>query len=933
MRQSETNQLGAIGEQAVSLALTKLGWGVVKSPTEFDVGTDLLIMVNDRGLFSLGVVLGAQVKTGQSFFSRPERDGAGEVVGWWFTDKDDEHSEYWLTHSLPHLLVLHDERTERSYWVMLTRKTVVPTGKGRKVLVPAVNLLDGEHLDELIEIALAGKPRPNWEGSAWTAADRVPQADMVRHALLVPRLVAPSPHSPREQEISAAQVLAMLVEARLDDIDDQIGRFQKLPSPRTWASSPDWYWRFAGAFHQRVTTSAVDPMLALLDSAPNASARSAVLAVSAAAMLDAAQAKRALDLLTDEVDSDADTVDHAWLLVQYTRACIEVGRIGDARRAAARAVSDRKWASTDVTASAIAGTAEELLFRVSDWRSADFTRVLAGQDTMAVWWRHQRLADGAADVITQQFTAWTRQQATVLFRDDIATMRLFTASILASHLGDHAAGARFAALNAAQRLLRCDRHAAAQDVAHLLTDLRLSGAEKELRQAVARVLDDGPAEAVTIAADAVDFGNWTRTTCDATLTLLQRGGDVLTTATATRAVAWLLDTLDDPTTFLTRTTPRFHVLPRLVETLAGVIPAATSDDHERVADLVLAIPPQRNHVPSDAWRSVVKALPTTVWTPERAARARAAAPGHHAQLRLALLGVAARVNEQAQHDLRRTLSQDGAAGVNALGPGWQNLTDDEVTALRDQAVETIQRQVVDAKATAHSIYDHDPADVLVLLNLFYPHLARWEPVYELLAEPMVAGADKVGSLQRLANHANQLHPHVRGRVLQIARENLVGPPSPLDDYPLSQDPHGATVRLIATLSRESEETASGLMTLLAGDDTDRAHAVAVAQLLPRPAAVGALAALTSDPRPHVRALTASALLRLTLTEPADTLALHALTAAAHDPGTRVARRISLSLKNMPDIPTELKHVVSSLRGHISATVRHHLPDVPDRTSP
>ncbi|MGX7829652.1 DUF4365 domain-containing protein [Actinokineospora sp. 24-640] len=115
-------------------------------------------------------MLGAQARPASHSFSRPKRD-AGEVVGWWFTDEDDEHSEYWLTHSLPHLLVMHDEHTERSYWVMLTRKVVVSTGKGRKVLVPAANLLDGEHLDELIGIAelLASELPPSELAHYWRA--------------------------------------------------------------------------------------------------------------------------------------------------------------------------------------------------------------------------------------------------------------------------------------------------------------------------------------------------------------------------------------------------------------------------------------------------------------------------------------------------------------------------------------------------------------------------------------------------------------------------------------------------------------------------------------------------------------------------------------------------------------------------------------------
>lgn len=438
-------------------AFIALGWGVT-SASEFDVGTDLFLLARDNRLFDLGLLIGAQVKTGESWFAEQERDESGSLIGWWFRDSNREHINYWLTHSLPHLVVLHDPRIDASYWVHVTPEAVLSTGKGAKVLVPRENTIDVEHRDALLAVAATVRPPSSWEGSAWTGAGNVAPTDLLRHALLVPRLVAPHRNAGLSRAIGPEQAVALLIEARQEEIDEFARRHSQVPTLAEAVHSPDWTWRFVVALSRRVTTGAVEQLLPFVEDAPDPPTRAAATVVAAAALLEQVRPDEALDLLRSTLDRDDNApVDHAWLTVQHARACLDIGRIDAARSDAVQVQHVGLSHAGDVTATAIAGTAAGLLFTASDWGSGDVQEAITGQDTTAVWWRFQRVATGSNAVIEREFNTWARRSAVVFAAEDTANNRLFTAALLASHLGDHNAWRALDSLNARQALLRVSR--------------------------------------------------------------------------------------------------------------------------------------------------------------------------------------------------------------------------------------------------------------------------------------------------------------------------------------------------------------------------------------------------------------------------------------------------------------------------------------------
>ena len=91
----------------------ELGWVFREQPTS-DFGVDAHVEIR-RGGTPTGRLLGAQVKTGPSWFSEPYDEG-------WIFRPSDRHMSYWLNHSLPVNLLLVDLETETIYWQELSAR-------------------------------------------------------------------------------------------------------------------------------------------------------------------------------------------------------------------------------------------------------------------------------------------------------------------------------------------------------------------------------------------------------------------------------------------------------------------------------------------------------------------------------------------------------------------------------------------------------------------------------------------------------------------------------------------------------------------------------------------------------------------------------------------------------------------------------------------
>jgi hypothetical protein len=314
--------------------------------------------------------------------------------------------------------------------------------------------------------------------------------------------------------------------------------------------------------------------------------------------------------------------------------------------------------------------------------------------------------------------------------------------------------------------LQLGRDSDSEAARRALDTLRRAGDRKALELAVRRTVADGPATAIRLVAADVSLDASTRTTGPTDLALLQRGGDLLDVETADRAVGWLLGTLQDPTSFVIRTSPSYVLYPRLVDTLAGVLLAASPTGRRAVIDHLLTMDGQEDQLLATSWSRVVRRMPTELWNDEDAARVGEKADAHRQDLRLPLLGVAARHDPAARERLMEEARNGSLDALAALGD-VRDLPTDVVTNLIPELSQRVDGQVLEAQGGRFG-FGHDVGHALAVLNVWHPGAADWDPLLNLLQAPTVIGDHKQGALEVLTSLTERLPEDVQSRLREIA---------------------------------------------------------------------------------------------------------------------------------------------------------------------
>jgi len=111
--------VGALAEDA--------GWFFREQPRP-DRGIDAHVE-GSTGQLPDGRLIALQIKSGTSYFDDP-------IDGGWRRYVDPDHVAYWLAHSLPVVLVLHDSASGRAYWQVVRSDTLRQTPTQFAIEVP-----------------------------------------------------------------------------------------------------------------------------------------------------------------------------------------------------------------------------------------------------------------------------------------------------------------------------------------------------------------------------------------------------------------------------------------------------------------------------------------------------------------------------------------------------------------------------------------------------------------------------------------------------------------------------------------------------------------------------------------------------------------------------------------------------------------------------
>jgi Domain of unknown function (DUF4365) len=134
---SSTDQTDRNGIHAVGGIFTKMNWAFREQPTS-DFGIDAQAEKLNADGRAGGKLIALQIKTGASYF-RSRGDG-------FVFYGEDRHREYWINHSLPVFLILHNPESGLTLWQRIERHLIDEGEDGRWAIgIPANQTLDQQH--------------------------------------------------------------------------------------------------------------------------------------------------------------------------------------------------------------------------------------------------------------------------------------------------------------------------------------------------------------------------------------------------------------------------------------------------------------------------------------------------------------------------------------------------------------------------------------------------------------------------------------------------------------------------------------------------------------------------------------------------------------------------------------------------------------------
>lgn len=922
MRAPKNEATGTSGQSFVKAEFEELGWGAVPNP-EHDLGTDLWLMARDENRFDLGALVGAQVKTGDSYFKSAKTDEAsGEVVGWWYAEEDDSHFDYWTEHTTPHILVLRDAKSKTSHWVHVTSDAIQSTGKGNKILVPASQTINESSRDALTAVATSPSKAVSLDGSAWGFGWKMPQSDRLRYALMAPRLVAPHPNKGRVVP-DATEALAMLMQGRFSELQDVASPIAREAAEGV-SDADAWLWHLFDAIWSWAASGDLSQLEGLPEAADKHHAAAGAVA-RAAALVEYGRPEDALAAVRAvESREGLGTISIAWLKSHEARCLVELGHLEEARDFALEVQKLRAIAPSDPTAGALVAVTATLVFGMSGYGMGDIGELVRSVDTSTRWWRSQIIASGLEKHFDEQFKTWGRDSSVTWAAADPVWTSLRSATLLAGFSADHGGWRNAMSLLARRELMT----ASATDppiVLESLTDLFRAGAKKELVLAVRKLSDDGPVEPLVTLMGRLELESTPRSCMASALAFVRYAGDFAEVADADRNATWLLSSLANPDALRQRLKPTFLIETDLLQSLGGLMRSMSSAMKRRVMDHLISLPLIEDQSLASGYGRIVALVGDDQWSSEDLAR----------------LSIRTNHNWELQDDIDRVLATNRPAfraglltkikqgDLIALGNFGKvtDLPEDAAEAAISRLTTAIDNQVKQARSGMYGLGGRDLGQAVVVLNAWHPNVAQWNAVEAVLSEPNTHQSHILGALNSLGKVAKQVPEQEKQRlrpILEAITRRAAYEPD-MGFMPPNSSPQSAAKLALLRLFPE-DATDSTMQGLLAGSSSDREVAATIAGERSVTGDSNVLFSLATDQDPQVRVAAVVSLTKWVASEDASPETLAMICALVDRGGPLTAKRVSGSLLDMPEsaarsvlLSTLADHPSSLVRGRVAAS--------------
>ena len=918
VRAPSQEPIGTAGASDVSANFERIGWAPVPNAYH-DLGTDLLIAARDHRRFDVGLVVGVQVKAGPSWFSNPG-ELAGEK-GWWFYEESTDHFDYWVTHGLPHILVLHNLVTRISNWVHVTAEACFPSPLGCKIFVPASQTVDHSHLDELLRVARTQRASFGLEGTAFSAsAAKVSPSRRIRFALLIPRLVAPHRNAGVPSELLPESALALVVQGRYHDLHHYTESTSIWKVLSESKPAKDWRWELVRSTYS-LRHGDLEPLENLLRRRIPASAQAAMGVLLANAYYEAERLDDAESLLSRLIDADnCAPTDQSWLLVQRARVRLEAGSPADARLDAIACQRNIASAKDDASASVLAGSSAWLLFIASTMGTGDIGKVIEAADNAAGWWRRQSLVGALDEFCQEQFDRWTGDRTVHLVRSDEVVTGFSSAILTAGLASDIGSLRAFLSSYARIRMLREAGRDPTQ-LAESMTMLRRSGDSTSLKKAASKLWRSGPVEALTATCLQVDLSRLSRTTVDSSLKLLKCGADCISDEKVYSIVDWTLSVLEDEAS-LARLRQAFDLSwsfeSELLSLTSELVPRCGETLGRRAASLALSWKlPDNALLPSRL--DFIRSLSPTQVLEKKDAFLSLAAVEIPASARAAILGALLAAGEATSlRKLTEQLESGDFYSLTEIGD-VRSLNESTAQLVINRLSSAVKMKIDEADSGRHSLGMLDVSRTLCLFNISFKTIADWPTILDFLSRPSIASGEKIGTCVLLKLRATEIDSAIRRDLL------AVGPKLKLcAAIPMFDDPRLSSVvdsMLVALGDLDLDATVEHIARLMSGQPADRGEAAFLIGTGCAPSVEATIIGLIADDDPNVRASAASAVGSLIALGKTASWLESVARRCCSEPGTLVTLAFFRAAESAQSLPDWFEQLAHEAAGHSSAQVR------------
>lgn len=915
MRQPKAKQVGAKGETAAKLLFEEMGCGPVGAG-EHDLGTDLFVQLRDATGADLGLLLGVQVKTGDSFFKR--RATVGGRTGWWYaetpTKKRPTHKGYWLNHVVPHILLLQTEDFSRRAWVPLSSETIEDTGKGIRVFVPD-QALTATSTNDLIRVAGSARTRPAFEGENWRfSIEDLDASQHARYSMILPRLVEPHRNRGTTASLHWAEAVAICIRADPERWSRYASGHEDVPSPEEAKQSADPGWRLASGIYEWVTSGSTQRLADLdPDSLPDSIRAARAVALASAWMLGD-KSQDAMRLLESELARAVAPSDRAWMQVHLARVHSEVGDIEGGASLVSEAQRAIAAGQIDATTSAIQAAAVWAQFETTSFFDRDLASVVTALDTTASWWIAESTASGLTEAAKEQFRAWSRDRSVRFGGKARIHNELMAAELSAQLAGNHGSWRSHAALRAIVDLTVYPD----AEIGYVqgLDTLRRSGDDSNLKLSLDRLRQTGPSSPVVELVGCVDLATSTRTSIVADLAALATAGAYCTEENALSLTDRLLQELEGRSSAIAALGAQIDRVPKIIDALIGLHAHFTSEHWGRIVDWVGGLASDTREITGSAVQRLTAGTPPLSESQRTLLRERVLLLPPDGWLSKVLTNILGAGDEQARPVLAGRLAGGDLSALSGY-PDLSELNAAETAALRTWVETRVAEITANANPGVYAKHGYDVPLLCAQLSCLHPTEADWHLLADFLSAPDVLLQQKRTAAKLLAANSNDVPVAARALVTDAARQaRAVGNSivSPFDP-PIG----GALIELELSLGDTEPQVQRQLRTtLLTGSASERQdladYLALTAELTDDDVLLALIGDIDDDVRQH--ALT-SLTRRLAQRAGSDLSALeHALSE-----GELAARAVLRGLFAVPTIPPSARMLVDRILDHPSAAIR------------